>query len=119
MTTDENMDRAGEPNPMKTQMTPVTAQHTPDTGDIATDAIADAGYWKGEARKLRSELAGADANYAAIRRHNAALVEILKDLVSADDAICENVGTKSDQTMMRIAAIDQARAAIARAKGQS
>jgi hypothetical protein len=53
------------------------------------------------------------------RKHNAkiaALVESLESLLSADDAICENIGLKSDQAMMRIAALDQARAALALAK---
>lgn len=47
---------------------------------------------------------------------HAALVATLEDMLSADNAICENLGRKSDQAMQRIAAIDQARAALALAK---
>lgn len=43
------------------------------------------------------------------------LLEALQDMLAADDAICENRGSKSDQAMQRIAAIDQAHAAIAKA----
>jgi hypothetical protein len=46
------------------------------------------------------------------------LLAALEYMLQADNDICENVGTKSDQAMSRIAAIDAARNAIARAKGQ-
>ena len=46
---------------------------------------------------------------------HAELLEALQELLSADDAICGDKGSKSDQAMQRIAAIDSARAAIARA----
>lgn len=47
------------------------------------------------------------------------LLEALEALVLADTAICENTGTKSDQAMNRIAALDKANSAIARARGES
>ena len=45
------------------------------------------------------------------------LLAALEYMLRADDAICNDAGTKSDQAMNRIAAIDAARAAIAKAKG--
>lgn len=44
------------------------------------------------------------------------LLAALNALLHADDCICENRGHKSDQAMQRIAAIDQARAALAAAR---
>jgi hypothetical protein len=44
------------------------------------------------------------------------LLEALEFFLRADDVISRNVGRKSDQAMMRIAAIDQAKRAIAKAK---
>lgn len=56
---------------------------------------------------------------------NAALIAAAPDLlaacealIAADTAICDNLGSKSDQAMQRIAALDIAAAAIARAKGE-
>lgn len=46
------------------------------------------------------------------------LLDALRALIAADTAICENVGTKSDQAMQRIAALDAADRAIAKAEGQ-
>lgn len=43
------------------------------------------------------------------------LLEALEEMLQADDAICNNVGRKSDQAMQRIAAIDSANAAIKKA----
>lgn len=45
------------------------------------------------------------------------LLETLEAMLFADHSICENIGLKSDQAMQRIAAIDNAREAIAKAKG--
>jgi hypothetical protein len=46
------------------------------------------------------------------------LLAALQSMLDADDAICNNVGRGVDQAMSRIAAIDSARAAIARAQGE-
>jgi len=43
------------------------------------------------------------------------LLAALQAMLKADEDICENVGLKSDQAMQRIAALDQAHEAIARA----
>lgn len=43
------------------------------------------------------------------------LLAALEAMVKADEAICENRGRKSDQAMQRIAALDAAIAAIAKA----
>lgn len=40
------------------------------------------------------------------------LLRALQDMLQADTAICENIGSKSDQAMQRIAALDRANAAI-------
>ena len=45
------------------------------------------------------------------------LLEALQAMLDADDAICNNIGRGVDQAMARIAAIDSARAVIARATG--
>jgi hypothetical protein len=45
------------------------------------------------------------------------LLAALQAVLAADDIICENVGSKSDQAMTRIAALDQAARAIAKATG--
>ena len=47
------------------------------------------------------------------------LLDALEILLTADNAICENIGRKSDQAMQRIAAIDYARTVIVKAKGQA
>jgi hypothetical protein len=66
-----------------------------------------------------------NADPAATQRANARLIASAPDLLAAlqsmldaDDAICNNVGRGVDQAMSRIAAIDSARAAIARAQGE-
>lgn len=46
------------------------------------------------------------------------LIDALQDLLEADEAICDNTGSKADQAMSRIAAIDQARAALAKVGGE-
>lgn len=43
------------------------------------------------------------------------LLEALQLMLKSDEAIEQNLGLKSDQAMLRIAAIDQARAAVAKA----
>lgn len=45
------------------------------------------------------------------------LLAALETMLCADNAICENIGLKSDQAMQRIAAIDYAREVISKAKG--
>lgn len=50
---------------------------------------------------------------AKLAATNAQLLAALKDMLQADQAICDNIGAKSDQAMNRIAAIDSARAALA------
>ena len=63
-----------------------------------------------------AKLARLEARNAKRAQDNAALVAALEYMLSADRAICENIGLKSDQAMNRIAALDQARAALAAAK---
>jgi hypothetical protein len=43
------------------------------------------------------------------------LLAALQLMVRADECISENIGTKADHTMIRIAALDMAQAAIAKA----
>jgi hypothetical protein len=43
------------------------------------------------------------------------LLAALNAMLNADEAICENIGTLSDQAMQWIAAVDAAQAAIAKA----
>lgn len=47
----------------------------------------------------------------------AELIQAILGMLRADEMISEGIGSKSDQAMVRIAAIDAARRAVERAKG--
>jgi hypothetical protein len=67
--------------------------------------------------RIRGLTAELSEDIAKLCEINADLLVALQDMLAADDAICQNRGLKSDQATSRIAAIDNARAAIAKAGG--
>lgn len=74
---------------------------------------------KGRPVATIADIGDGDAANAQLIAAAPELLEALEFMLEADTNICENIGRKSDQAMTRIAAIDQARVAIAKAKGQS
>ena len=59
-----------------------------------------------------TKLDAARAEHVRNKAELAALRAALEALLEADTAICENIGTKSNQAMQRIAALDTARAEL-------
>ena len=58
------------------------------------------------------QITTARAEHVRNKAELAALRAALEALLEADTAICENIGTKSNQAMQRIAALDTARAEL-------
>jgi len=89
----------------------ITIQHGTDGAELTSPRNVRAGYWDA----LFDLLENPERVYAAALAPE--MAEALAALLAADEAICEDIGSKSDQAMQRIAALDNARAILARVKG--
>lgn len=105
-------------------MTQTQTAHTPGPWRVSLDTVSCVKTGRLVAdceRTPHSERpAPPDAEDMANARLIAAAPDLLAALVAmvaADTAICEGAGSKADQAMSRIAALDMAAAAIARATG--
>lgn len=103
---------------MKHTQDTVVAKHTPGPWHIGINPGPMIYGPKGElVADLSADLLTRDERNANLFLLKSApeLLAALQAMLEADACICENIGLKSDQAMRRIAALDMAGAAVARA----